>query len=426
MNALLSPPSPSAAAKVRAAGQLDDFNQDALRNVLIRAAGQELSCVASSASSTIGNQLQAIHQSIADFQVAFESMQAVQANVEQIDANVGAVLHESRRSSAELDQVSERMGVLKGHFSTIGRLIESVNDIADQTHVLALNARIEAARAGEAGRGFAVVAGEVKDLADTTKQANREISDTLDRIVHAVASLSTSIETSVAKMRQSMNSVEAAQQSASTIRDETNRFGQQLKRSLETFHRLDSSSTVVENEVREISTIGTTFASLLQLMRIHGVACDAINPLERLAPVVASSTFRAAERFTQPEPEYVLTPHDILISATDARGVITFANNRFYEVAEYAPGELVGRPHNVIRHPDMPKTAFADLWRVIKAGKLWQGYVCNRSKNGRRYWVKANVFPCYEEGKVTGYISIRTKPEPDMIARAIEAYRAVE
>jgi len=79
----------------------------------------------------------------------------------------------------------------------------------------------------------------------------------------------------------------------------------------------------------------------------------------------------------------------------------------------------------VIRHPDMPKTAFADLWAVIQAGKTWQGYVKNRSQHGRGYWVKANVFPCFENGKIVGYISIRTKPNRARINQAIEAYRRV-
>lgn len=121
----------------------------------------------------------------------------------------------------------------------------------------------------------------------------------------------------------------------------------------------------------------------------------------------------------------MLRRDDVLISATDPRGRITFANNCFYRIAEYNSSELVGQPHNTIRHPDMPKAAFADLWAVIKAGKMWQGYVANRSKSGRRFRVKASVFPCVEKGKIIGYISIRTKPEPDMIEKAIEAYRMV-
>ncbi|MCA9163784.1 MAG: methyl-accepting chemotaxis protein [Pirellulaceae bacterium] len=411
--------------KAQADELLADFDEEALRHLLIRAAGEKLASVASTSSHTISEQLQAIRQSIDSFDSILSGMKRVQTNVMQIDTNVDTVLQEAVGSSHELEQVSGRMRVLEEHFTAIDRLIRSVNRIADQTHLLALNANIEAARAGEAGRGFAVVASEVKELANTTKSANQEISETLDRVAEAVSSLSSSVERSVAKMQQSMYAIETTREQASTIGAETSNFADQLRHSLEAFHRLDESSVVVDNEVKEINTIGKTFAYLLELMAMQTRGKEPINPLERLLPVVQQSTFRATSRFTQSEPEYVLKHDDILISATDSRGVITFANNCFYEVAQYEPGELVGEPHNVIRHPDMPKAAFGDLWNVIKAGKLWQGYVLNRGKFGRVYWVKANVFPCFENGEIVGYISIRTKPEPDMIRKAIEAYRLV-
>jgi PAS domain S-box-containing protein len=177
--------------------------------------------------------------------------------------------------------------------------------------------------------------------------------------------------------------------------------------------------------LNEVNTIGETFRCLLELMEARGSFGTGVDPLERLGPLVEQSTFIDPTRFNGVEPEYLLTDNDILISATDTKGIITFANNRFYEIAEYEAGELVGRPHNVIRHPDMPKTAFADLWAVIQAGKTWQGYVKNRAKSGRIYWVKANVFPCYENGRIVGYISIRTKPDRNRVKQAMEAYRRV-
>ncbi len=411
--------------KEEAEGLLVDFDEDALRNTMIRAAGDKLTMVAHSSAHTIGDQTQSIRQSVADFRSILERMNLVQSHVEQINTNVGTVVTAAGASSDELARVTERMHIVQEHFTAIDSLVQTVNDIADRTNILSLNAAIEAARAGEAGRGFAVVASEVKELARTTKTANHEIRETLDRISEAVFSLSDSVEKSMQEMQQSVAAVETTRESASTIGVETARFAQQLEQSLESFNKLDESSADVENEVKEINTIGKTFSYLLELMVMQGVASDAINPLQRLLPVVERSTFRAPERFAQPEPTYVLEPDDILISATDTRGVITFANNCFYEIAEYEPGELVGQPHNVIRHPDMPKTAFADLWAVIKTGKLWQGYVANRSRNGRLYWVKANVFPCFVDGEIEGYISIRTKPESEMVEAASGAYRLV-
>ena len=418
--------SPSSATQLRqtkeqAAGVLVDFDEDSLRNVLIRSAGEKLSMAAESSARSIGEQTLAIRQSMSTFDAILDRMQRVHSGIQQIDSNVASVVREAR----ELERTSEQMQVLDEHFAAIDGLVESVNEIADQTHLLSLNATIEAARAGEAGRGFSVVASEVKSLSNTTKTANQEIRETLDRIVEAVKSLSSSVNLSVEKMQQSIAAVESTRENASNIKDETSRLGQELQQAMENFRRLDESSIYVENESQEINTIGKTFAYLMELMVMHGVASNTINPLERLLPVVEQSTFNAPERFSRSEPEYVLKPNDILISATDSRGVITFANDCFYKIAEYEQGELVGAPHNVIRHPDMPKTAFADLWAVIQAGKLWQGYVANHSKNKRRYWVKASVFPCYEAGEIVGYISIRTKPEPEMVKKAIEAYRLV-
>ena len=318
--------------------------------------------VAESSARTISSQTQAIRQSMSNFNEILDRMQLVQTNVQQIDTSVAAVVEEAQ----ELKRTNEQMDILDEHFTAIDGLIESVNEIADQTHLLSLNATIEAARAGEAGRGFTVVASEVKELSNTTKTANQEIRETLDRIVESVKALSSSVNLSVKKMQKSIAAVESSRESASSIKDETSRFGQQLQQLLENFHKLDESSMHAENESREVNTIGNTFSYLLELMAMQNVATNSINPLERLLPVVEQSTFNAPKRFTRSEPEYVLKADDILISATDTRGVITFANNCFYEIAEYEPGELVGEPHNIIRHPDMPKTAFADLWSVIK------------------------------------------------------------
>ena len=409
-------------AKRQASRVLPGFDEDALRNMLIRAAGEELSFVASSSNRSITEQLNVIRLSISDFESVREGMSLVQASVRQIDHNVGTVEEKAAASSQELQEVSERMHVLEEQFKAISELVTTVNKIADQTNLLALNATIEAARAGESGKGFAVVANEVKELSKTTKTANHEINGTLDKVSESVASLSASVDRSVEKMKESVEAVQTTRDSASTIRTETERFGERLQRSVDNFRKLDSSSSIVENELKEISTIGNTFSYLLELMAMQDKA-EPLNPLQRLLTLVRKSKFRDGERFTRTEPEYVLQDDDILLSATDTRGKITFANNAFYEIAEYEPGELIGKPHNMIRHPDMPKTAFADLWSLIEAGKSWQGYVANRSKNGRLYWVKANVFPCFENGQIVGYISIRTKPQTEMVKQAIEAYR---
>jgi methyl-accepting chemotaxis protein len=113
---------------------------------------------------------------------------------------------------------------------------------------------------------------------------------------------------------------------------------------------------------------------------------------------------------------------DLIVSRTDAAGRITFVNNAFMAISGFTESELIGQPHNIIRHPDMPKQAFADLWATVKSGHPWEGMVKNRCKNGDHYWVRANVTPFVEKGEVVGYISIRSKVSRAEIAEAEALY----
>ena len=100
-----------------------------------------------------------------------------------------------------------------------------------------------------------------------------------------------------------------------------------------------------------------------------------------------------------------------IVSSTDDKGRIQFVNEDFVEISGFTREELIGQPHNLIRHCDMPPEAFEDMWRDLKVGKPWSGYVKNRVKNGDHYWVQANAMPVIENGVTTGYISIRSKPD---------------
>ena len=116
----------------------------------------------------------------------------------------------------------------------------------------------------------------------------------------------------------------------------------------------------------------------------------------------------------------------ILISRTDTKGVITTVNDDFIQISGFTESELVGKSHNIVRHPDMPPEAFADLWNTLKKGQLWNGIVKNRCKNGDYYWVEANVTPIVESGAVSGYISVRTKPSRRQIEDASALYKKVK
>ena len=114
-----------------------------------------------------------------------------------------------------------------------------------------------------------------------------------------------------------------------------------------------------------------------------------------------------------------------LMSTTDLQSYITHANDTFVQVSGYQLNELLEKPHNLVRHPDMPKAAFTDMWYTLKQGEPWSGIVKNRRKNGDHYWVRANAVPMVREGRVTGYMSIRTRATDEEIAAVEPLYKAL-
>ncbi|MCR1815292.1 PAS domain-containing protein [Aliarcobacter butzleri] len=123
------------------------------------------------------------------------------------------------------------------------------------------------------------------------------------------------------------------------------------------------------------------------------------------------------------QKETVLDDYAFLVSETDSNGVILFANSDFCKIAEYNINELIGQPHSIVRHPDMPKVAFQSLWDTVKSGKVWTGYVKNATKSGGFYWVFATVYPFVTQNGESGYLSCRRKASNQEIAKAEELYK---
>ena len=120
--------------------------------------------------------------------------------------------------------------------------------------------------------------------------------------------------------------------------------------------------------------------------------------------------------------EYPLEQGETLMSTTDVYGTITYANEVFARASGFSVEELIGQPHNIVRHPDMPEEAFADMWRSLKNGRPWTAIVKNRRKNGDHYWVRANAAPMHRNGQLAGYISVRTIPSRSEIDGAEALY----
>ncbi|MFS2222825.1 methyl-accepting chemotaxis protein [Pantoea sp. B65] len=125
------------------------------------------------------------------------------------------------------------------------------------------------------------------------------------------------------------------------------------------------------------------------------------------------------------QQEYLLDADTTLMSTTDIKSYITYANSSFIRVSGYSEAELLTQPHNLVRHPDMPKEAFADMWYTLQQGCSWTGLVKNRRKQGEHYWVRANVTPVFHNDELSGYISVRNTPAAEEIKFAERLYDAV-
>lgn len=403
---------------------LADFDSAGLQNFLVSSAGKQLNSLAVSAEKVITSQVEDIVESAANFSKISERMAGVQESVQKVDQSVAKVVQDAEESSSELSRVKDNMVNLEEQFSSIDSLLSTIGKISDQTNLLSLNATIEAARAGEHGRSFAVVAKEVKDLAATTKQANEEIKATMVSVNESIHDLSKSVQLSLDKTNQAIDATRIAMDNSSDIDRESSLFHKQFQEFNNRFEIMAANSGSVESQMKELKVIGDTFGFLMNLVDRQEMGSDhgMMDPLERLAPLADASDYYDTSRFRGMESEYILGPDQILLSATDTTSRITFANSSFFEASGFTEDELIGQPHNKIRHADMPKTAFADLWDTIKKGKMWQGYVKNKTKSGGFYWVKATVFPCYQGEQLIGYLSVRVKAETHRIEQAKDIY----
>jgi len=135
------------------------------------------------------------------------------------------------------------------------------------------------------------------------------------------------------------------------------------------------------------------------------------------------------QKIPRPSPidEEVIFDGGVMITETDKAGIITYANRKFREMTGYTKEELIGSPHNINRHPDMPKAAFEDMWDTIKSDNYWEGFVKNMTSEGKYYLVIVWIKPKHnDKGEITGYIAGRKIPDPDLMQRALDNYKIMK
>jgi aerotaxis receptor len=116
---------------------------------------------------------------------------------------------------------------------------------------------------------------------------------------------------------------------------------------------------------------------------------------------------------------------ELIVSQTDTEGVIVMANEAFVHMSGWSREELMGSPHSILRHPDVPRAAFADLWATVNAGRRWTGYVKNLRRDGGFYWVYATVIPKIRDGEIVGHTSVRRQPARSQVRAATELYASM-
>lgn len=397
---------------------------DLIRWELIQHAGSELSQVINGTKQSLEFQVQGVQGIAQAFQELIKALTVIDGNVLEVGSVTRDNASKSQTCAKEVMSAAEAMKILESDFKSVQQLLRSIDAVAKQTNLLALNATIEAARAGDAGKGFAVVASEVKELSRSASKVNAAIQETIEKVTQSVIELSQKLSQVHQLMSQAYESSERSTASAESITISAKRMHSSLQATQGELSKVNRSMEQSGVQLNEISVIGTTFENLMSLLKYQGLFDKTNDPLMRLAPVVQASTYHNPDRFKQTVGEVVLGEKEVLISITDPKGIIQFANENFCKIAGYNRDELLGRPHNIVRHPDMPKTAFQDLWEVLKSKNFWQGFVKNKTKSGGFYWVKATAFPCLKaNGEIQGYISVRFKPSADDIRRATEAYR---
>jgi len=126
-----------------------------------------------------------------------------------------------------------------------------------------------------------------------------------------------------------------------------------------------------------------------------------------------------------PIDEQYIFKDGLIVSSTDLKGIITYANRKFCEIAGYTKDELIGKNHNIVRHPDMPKAAFQEIWDNLKAGKEWTGVVKNLRKDGLYYWVHSYIAPIISDDKIIGYTAARRPATETEIEEIIPIYKVL-
>jgi PAS domain S-box-containing protein len=283
-----------------------------------------------------------------------------------------------------------------------------ITQIAEQTNLLALNAAIEAARAGDVGRGFAVVADEVRRLAENSKKGAEDISELITSLKDSSNKTTESIEKGNHLVTESYEMVTNILKSIKDIATSINEVVSQVQEISAATEQVSSGTEEATAAGEEILSVSqTNLKSFEEIVvakdneaRILDDANVAAKTLAEITDVLDTST---------------------IISITDNDGMISYMNEFFLDVARFPSEELMGQSHRMLKSGWHDSGLFDALWKTISGGKMFQGYVRNKAKDGTIYWVKTSISPTFDENNnIKSYVGVRTPITELMVLTGIE------
>ncbi|MFN4336267.1 MAG: methyl-accepting chemotaxis protein [Candidatus Nitrosocaldus sp.] len=299
---------------------------------------------------------------------------------------------------------------VKDEFKAINNIAKFIDKVADRTNLLALNAAIEAARAGEAGRGFAVVAEEVRALAmDTSKNAS-EIARMIANISTLFNELSKSIDESVDVLNSTIRKV-------TDILNALQSIAEGVKSIDENIRQIAASSQEVVASSEELTTTAEQLKSSTDTNMKH--ADDIGRSLKDMMSTIHNIKITTG-RLKQIMDVFSCMADSSIVSMTDLEGDINYVNKKFLDVSRYSKDELYGQNHRILKSGFHDDIVFKDMWETISNGGTFIGYVRNRAKDGSIYWVKAVIKPTYSNGRIDGYVAVRTPVTELMVSLGVE------
>ncbi len=393
---------------------------------LVGNSGKELECVLTAIKKHTEEQIPSFNNIVNEINQISSLGDLFIDDTRAVFSHVNEGQERVHRVGASIRELASRLDAYSEELENIQVNLRFIEEIANQTNLLALNATIEAARAGEVGKGFAVVANEIKELSRNTQKTKEEIITTVENLMESSKEMQQALNNSQELMNEVDEGNKKITEQMSESQKRVSQFTEKVSTSREIIKRMEDMVRTSAHDIEEVDVIAITIRELMGYLNYSGLLNMGINPNEKFKPFAQESDFFDGNRFQLiPEKEKILRDDDILISVTDTKGIIRFANANFCRIAGYGIEELNGKNHNIVRHPDMPKAAFKHLWDTIQSKQIWQGIVINRCKeDGWYYCVKATVFPCIDNsGTITGYISVRSKAPREQIEEAIDIYK---